>query len=111
MTDLFDFTDLEKGEKNPYERYGLKKNPFPIIAISSSNIESPFVEIDKNTLIKFDYFIRESISSQKWGGLPVIGSYGSGKTRLLLWLEHLIKEKLSKDRFAIAYYVSDPGND
>lgn len=111
MTNLFDFTDIEKEEKNPYERYGLKRNPFPKKAISSPKVESPFVQMDEAVLKKLDIFIRESLSSQKWGGLPLVGSYGSGKTRLLLWLEHIIKEKLSKDRFAIAYYISNPGND
>lgn len=111
MADLFDFTDIEKGEKNPYERYGLKKNPFPKKAISSPKVESPFVLMDESVLKKLDIFIRDSLSSQKWGGLPLIGSYGSGKTRLLLYLESIIKEKLSKDRFAVAYYVSNPGDD
>ena len=67
--------------------------------------------MDESVLEKLDIFIRDSLSSQKWGGLPLVGSYGSGKTRLLLYLEHIIKEKLSKDRFAIAYYVSNPGDD
>lgn len=70
--------------ENKFAIYGLEYNPFPQVAIANRMNPGPFVIFDKKFMGNVQVFIDSSIDKKAWGGIPLIGVVGSGKTRLLL---------------------------
>lgn len=69
--------------ENMFAIYGLKYNPFPQVAIANRMNPGPFVAFDKKFMENIQVLIDSSIDNKAWGGIPLIGVVGSGKTRLL----------------------------
>lgn len=79
-------------EQNRFARYGLKQNPFPEVAIASRDEPGPFVTFDEEFMKKLSFLIESSINQKAWGGIPLVGKVGSGKSRLLLEIYRKYKE-------------------
>jgi len=92
-------------EQNRFARYGLKQNPFPEVAIANKDEPGPFVSFDEEFMRRLSFLIESSISQKAWGGIPLVGKVGSGKSRLLF--EILKKYKESKQVKPI--FVDNPG--
>jgi hypothetical protein len=79
-------------EQNRYARYGLKQNPFPEVAIASKDEPGPFVIFDEKFMKRLIFLIESSLSQKAWGGIPLVGKVGSGKSRLLFEIYKRYKE-------------------
>jgi len=79
-------------EQNRFVRYGLKQNPFPEVAIASKDEPGPFVSFDDGFMKRLSFLIESSISQKAWGGIPLVGKVGSGKSRLLFEIYKKYKE-------------------
>lgn len=69
--------------ENRFTIYGLEYNPFPQVAIANRMNPGPFVVFSKKFMENLKILIDSSIDKKAWGGIPLIGVVGSGKTRLL----------------------------
>src|SRR3989339_757797 len=91
--------------ENRFVRYGLKENPFPEVAIANRNSPGPFISFDEDFMSKLSFLIESSIDQKAWGGTPLVGTVGSGKSRLLF--EIFKKYKDSKEVKFI--FIENPG--
>lgn len=72
-----------------YSRFGLKANPFPIAGLSG--IRAPYPLIDTTMDKEVHRFIDETLREKEYGGLAIVGEYGSGKTYTLRYIETLLR--------------------
>jgi len=91
--------------KNKFARYGLKNNPFPEVAIANFDDLRPFIPFDEKFMKEIFVLIDSSISQKAWGGIPLVGKIGSGKTRLLFEVYERYRQS---DRVKLIF-VDNPG--
>ena len=89
-----------------YRRFNLEGNPFPMQGLASR--ETPFVPYPKEVIERINCFVTDSIDSKGYHGLPLVGDYGSGKTRLLFAIEKEITETVMGCN---AIYIDEPPAD
>lgn len=87
---VFTFPERAEEIRRNYQRFNLETNPFPIQGLASR--ETPFVPYPKKVIEAINIFVTDAIGSRGYHGLPIIGDYGSGKTRLLFAMEKEISE-------------------
>jgi len=92
-----------------YERYSLKKNPFPYAGIPEEN---PAFCADRERELET---IAETISlclGDSSTHIALIGGYGNGKTHTLRYIKSQVNDQLNGDNSirAIAGYVITPGH-
>ncbi|WP_435356599.1 hypothetical protein [Emticicia sp. SJ17W-69] len=90
---------IGKLNENPEDRYaklGLKFNPFPAAAIAQFTHLDP---VDSDIFEKIGYFITNTYKKNvndgnigDYAGLTIVGSYGSGKTHLMKYIERQIND-------------------
>jgi len=107
----FEFSVKEREAEDFYKRYGLRCNPFPMKAIASYSVTGPFLNISDDMKNHIEEFVSGILSTKKWGGLPIVGPVGSGKTRVLLKIKDDIEEILRIKRTTAIYYIENPGPD
>ncbi len=102
---------ISESSKNPFQRYGLKNNPFPdpaIISLSEGE-RMPYVSFNGDLTKRIKTKVADTIQSGRWGGIPLVGPLGSGKTRLLAYLKKELKDEYG-DRL-ICVPIDNPGTD
>ena len=94
--------------KVDYGSVGLRGNPFPIAGLSTS--QSPYPLIDPRMDKEVRDFINQTIQSQEYCGLVVLGEFGSGKTYALRYIETLVEtlEMRADAEEVLAIYVEHP---
>jgi len=94
--------------KVDYSSVGLRGNPFPIAGLSTS--QSPYPLIDPKMDKEVHDFINQTIQSQEYCGLVVLGEFGSGKTYALRYIETLVEtlEMRADAEEVLAIYIEHP---
>jgi len=105
------FVGLKKKESSKsYLKFGLQSNPFPIAGLPSSDLPP----LDPKIKEKIVHFITSTYRNSAYGGLTIVGDYGSGKTHLLKYIKLTIDKltseaKARKEDFsAITCFVDRP---
>jgi Cdc6-like AAA superfamily ATPase len=106
------FIGLKKKERSKsYLRFGLQHNPFPIAGLPTYDNLPP---IDPRVKEKIIHFITSTYKDNTYGGLTIVGDYGSGKTHLLKYIKSTIdkstnqaKERM-EDFSAVTCFVDRP---
>lgn len=101
-------TPLLNVRRPDYSPLGLKRNPFPLAALARPKSSYPLIDPDLDEAVR--RFIAETLVGEEYGGLVVLGEFGSGKTYALRYIETLLK---STDRTpdvedVLALYVERP---
>ena len=93
-------------DRNPYETYFLRENPFPIVPIPE---EKPRIfSIHEEVYRKILWQLYKVARTGRPIHVVVVGPYGSGKTHLLRYLTSYINSHV---REGFAAYVPHPGPD
>jgi len=102
------FTFPEKAEKVriSYQRLNLATNPFPRQGLASRG--TPFVPYPKKVIHDINTFVTDAVGSGGYHGLPIVGDYGSGKTRLFFAIEKEVAEGIEGCN---AVYIDEPPAD
>lgn len=105
----FGIIDLKKAKARNYEKFYLKRNPFPAIGIPE---ETPFITVDRETVIKrFQNAIGELLETGKSIVTVMVGEYGSGKSHLLRLFKNSVNMQLLSSEGTLAVYIKTPGED
>src|SRR6185369_14114814 len=72
-----------------YASLRLRGNPFPISGLTSDY--APYPLIDQQMDAEVHNFIQETLIGQEYGGLAILGDFGSGKTYALRYIETLLR--------------------
>ena len=107
----FEFSVKKQEAEDLYKRYDLRSNPFPMKAIAGSGITGPFLNISEDVKNRIEEFVSGVLSTKKWGGLPIVGPVGSGKTRMLLKIKEDMESNPQIKRTIAIYYLENPGPD
>jgi len=93
-------------EENPYQRYFLAENPFPIVPIPE---EQPKIfGANQNALNRIIWQLNRVAKTNRPVHIVVVGPYGCGKTHLLRYLA----SKINRDiKGGLGAYVPHPGPD
>jgi hypothetical protein len=100
---VFNFPEKAEAVRRNYHRLNLEDNPFPLHGLA--NRYTPFVPYPKKAIGVINAFVSDAVGSKGYHGLPLVGDYGSGKTRLLFVIEEEITEGISG---CSSIYVDDP---
>ena len=92
--------------KDNFLKFGLKSNPFPMAGIAHR--EHPYTEISQKVNQDVVEFVDSMTLNKTWQGLVILGDIGTGKTKLLFFIENEINTQLT---FANAIYTHDPSPD
>jgi len=103
---IFTFPERAEEARRNYKRLNLERNPFPLQGLASR--ETPFVPYPKRVIQAINKFVADAIGSRGYHGLPIIGDYGSGKTRLFFALDKEISERIVG---CSAVYIDEPPAD
>ena len=103
---IFTFPEKAEEVRRTYQRLNLETNPFPIQGLASRG--TPFVPYPKRVIQTINIFATDAIGSMGYHGLPIIGDYGSGKTRLFFAIEKEIAEGIVGCN---AVYIDEPPAD
>jgi len=103
---IFTFPEKAAEVRRNYQRLNLETNPFPIQGLASRG--TPFVPYPKKVIQTINTFVTDAIGSKGYHGLPIVGDYGSGKTRLLFAIEKEIVEGIVGCNAA---YIDEPPAD
>ena len=76
---VFKFPERAELVTKNYQRLNLKDNPFPLQGLAQR--DSPFVPYSKKAIETINSFVTDAVVSKGYHGIPIIGDYGSGKTR------------------------------
>lgn len=110
--DLSELTETKKATENPFERFGLCRNPFPKSAVAGEERARTerFSRCRKNALEKMKNFIKTVYVSKRWSGLILRGEVGSGKSHTLFYVTNEVNRQLGElERdSALAIYVESP---
>lgn len=102
------FDTIPPREEWEYDFYGLPYNPFQVAGLAE---RVPTLPIHSPDIVKeINDYVSSTFKKQEYGGLVVIGEYGTGKSHLLRHLAHTINTDLGTrgtDR-AIAIYIENP---
>jgi hypothetical protein len=101
--------DLTKIQARNYEKFSLKRNPFPAIGVPE---ETLLITADREMVIKrFQNVMRELIDGGRSIVTVMVGEYGSGKSHLLKLFKMSVDTQLFPSEGIIAVYVKSPGED
>lgn len=91
-----------------YKKFGLKANPFPISGITADH--TPYPLIDRGMDDEIHNFIDDTLRGQEYGGLVILGDFGSGKTYALRYVETLLRTIVTRPdaEEILAIYVEKP---
>jgi len=100
--------DLRRPRARNYDRFYLKRNPFPAIGIPE---ETPSITVDREKVLeRFRNVIWELLNTGKSIITVMVGEYGSGKTHLLRIFKKSVNAQLLSEG-TLAVYVKTPGED
>jgi hypothetical protein len=102
--------DLRHTTTRNFEKFFLKRNPFPPIGIPGETI---LFTVDRAVEVKrFQDAIAELVASTKSNITVLIGEYGSGKSHLMrLFKQSINAQLLSREKGVLATYLKSPGED
>lgn len=103
---VFNFPEKAEVVKKNFQRFNLEDNPFPLHGLA--NRDTPFVPYPKKAIESINAFVTDAVRTKGYHGLPIVGDYGSGKTRLLFVIEEEITEGITGCN---SIYVDDPPAD
>lgn len=110
--DLSELSEKRQTTENPFERFGLSRNPFPRSAIADAERAraEQFSRCRKNALETMKDFIKNVYLSKRWSGLILRGEIGSGKSHTLFYVTNEINRQLSEldQDSVIAIFVESP---
>jgi hypothetical protein len=92
--------------ENPYQKYFLAENPFPIVPIPEEQPE--IFGANQNVLDRIIWQLNKVAKTNRPVHIVLIGPYGSGKTHLLRYLALQINGNIKS---GLAAYVPHPGPD
>ncbi len=100
--------DLKKVKPRDYERFFLKRNPFPAVGVPSDAL---LITVDRVPIIKrFENVIAELLTDGTSIITVLVGDYGSGKSHLLkVFKQSVNSQLLSRENGTLAAYVKSPG--
>ena len=92
------------GQSNPYSRYFLRENPFPLVPIPT---EQPKIfGVNKVALNRIIWQLNKVVRTNRPIHIVLVGPYGSGKTHLLRYLTSEINKRI---KAGLGAYVPHPG--
>lgn len=102
--------DLKAIKVRNYDKFYLKRNPFPAIGIPE---ETPLITVDREDVLKrFQNVIMELLNTGTSIITIMVGEYGSGKSHLLkLFKKSVNAQLISEEKSTIAAYIKTPGDD
>jgi len=101
--------DLKIPKPRNYDKFYLKRNPFPAIGIPE---ETPSITVDREDVIeRFQNAIWELLNTDESIITVMVGEYGSGKTHLLKVFKKSVNTQLLSSEGTLAVYVKTPGED
>lgn len=101
--------DLRRAKARNYDRFYLKRNPFPAIGIPE---ETLLITADREAVIKrFQNVITELLDSDQSIITVMVGEYGSGKSHLLKLFKKSVDAQLLSSEKTMAVYIKSPGED
>lgn len=74
--------------KPDYESLGLRGNPFPIAGLARPKTPYPMIEEQMDAEVRG--FLQDTLFERRYGGMAVLGEFGSGKTYALRYMETLL---------------------
>jgi hypothetical protein len=94
--------------KPEYDSYGIKGNPFPIAGLSS--VHAPYPLIDGKMDDEVHEFVSQTLQSEEYCGMAILGEFGSGKTYALRYIETLLEtiQQQPDAEEVMAIYVERP---
>lgn len=101
--------DLRRAEARNYDRFYLRRNPFPAIGIPE---EALSITVNRETVVKrFQNVTRELLDTGRSIITVMVGEYGSGKTHLLKLFKKSVNTQLLSFEGTLAVYIKTPGDD